>query len=121
MGGYNIGDKSNKNIVMTDNNDYHTYGEIATEPKDQFPLVNYYVPLLISTNSIIDIFKQTSKQQKFHIIECDPCFATAVYKEPFSVKKWLFKCLPVFGGEEAEERLSVSAVRIMISVNEVKS
>ena len=121
MGGYNIGDKSNKNIVMTDNNDYHTYGEITTEPKDQFPLVNYYVPLLISTNSIIDIFKQTSKQQKFHIIECDPCFATAVYKEPFSVKKWLFKCLPVFGGEEAEERLSVSAVRIMISVNEVKS
>jgi hypothetical protein len=41
-----------------------------------------------------------------------------VFKEPFSMKRFFFKCIPVFGGDDDD---SVSAIRIMISVNESKS
>jgi len=117
---YAMSEKSNKAIWFSDHNENHTYGEIS-EPKSQLPLVNYYVPLLMSTNAIIDLFKQTSKQQNFQVIECQQSFATAVFKEPFSVKRWLFRCLPVFGGEEGDEDNSVSAVRMIITVNESKA
>ena len=66
----------------------------------------------------MEIFQQTSKQQKFHVIEKEDEFSTAVFQEAFSLKNFIFKCIPVFGNNQDD---SVSAVRVLISVNEEKS
>lgn len=57
----------------------------------KLPVVNYFVPLMVSTSQIMDIFKQTSMGQKFQIIEKEDAFSTAVFKESFSLKKFIFK------------------------------
>lgn len=68
MQSFDISNKSNKNILISEQNDNLTFGEMS-ETGAQFPSVTYYVPLLMSTNSILDLFKQTSRQQKFQVIE----------------------------------------------------
>ena len=88
--------------------------------ESKLPVVNYFIPLLVSPNSVMDIFNQIWKQQNFQIIEKEEAYSTAVLKEPFSIKKFIFKWVPMFGGEDDEEG-SVSAIRMLISVNEVKS
>ena len=68
----------------------------------------------------MDMFKQTCKQLCFAIIECDSNFGTCVEKEQQSFKQWLFKCLPVFGSDKGDDD-QLTAIRIMVSVNETKS
>lgn len=104
--------------------DFNGFADASTRayPQDgdetKLPVVNYFVPLVVSTSSIMDVFQQTSKQQKFQVIEKEDAFSTAVFKEAFSLKSYIFKCIPVWGNSEDD---SVSAVRVFISVNEEKS
>ena len=79
------GDKSDKCELAEALDQFHV-DEPINANENKLPLVNYFVPLLVSTNSIIDIFKQTWKQQNFQIIECEAGNSTAVYREPFSFK-----------------------------------
>ena len=111
--------KSDRDIG-TDFAELSAGAEDKNDSESKLPVVNYFVPLLVSPTSIMDIFKQVSKQQNFQIIEKKESYATAVFKEPFSFKKFIFKCVPVFG-EDGDEDGSVSAIRILISVNEAKS
>jgi hypothetical protein len=111
--------KSDKDIGI----DFEEAASQIIDKKDtdsNLPLINYYVPLLVSPNSLIDIFMLVWNHQKFQIIEKEEAYATAVLKQTFSFKKLLFNWLPVFGGEDSEDG-SISAVRILISVNEAKS
>jgi hypothetical protein len=111
--------KSDKDIGV--DFDEATSGTVSQkDPESQLPLVNYFVPLLVSPNSIFDIFMIVWKLQNFQIIEKEEEYSTAVFKEPFSFKKILFKWVPIFGGEDSEDG-SMSAIRILISVNESKS
>ena len=96
------------------------------------------VPLALSSNKIFEIFGQVSKLQDFEIIEMEQSIATAVYKEPYSIKQMLLKCLPCSTKELTQspefneiedmsmqssrptEQSSISAVRLQISINEIK-
>ena len=62
--------------------------------KYSLPNMKVNVPLALSSNKIFEIFGQVSKLQDFEIIEMEQSIATAVYKEPYSIKQMLLKCLP---------------------------
>ena len=110
------GDKSEK-LELADAFDQLQADEQLNANELKLPIVNYFVPLLMSTNSVLEIFKHTCKQQNFQIIELEGDSSTAVYKEPFSFKKLIFKCIPVLGDDDED---SVSAVRINLAVDESK-
>lgn len=46
--------------------------------------------------------------------------ATAVNKEPFSIKRMFLRCLPFSGDAKREQPDAISAVRLQLSVNEAK-
>jgi hypothetical protein len=48
--------------------------------------------------------------------------ATAVNKEPFSIKRMFLRCLPFSGDAKREQpsESSISAVRLQLTVNEAK-
>ena len=79
------------------------------------------VPLSISTHDIFEVFSTVSGKEKFQIIEMEQTIATAVNKEPFSLRKMFLKCLPQFdkGGNMTSES-PISAVRLHITINDVK-
>ena len=52
------------------------------------------MPLTIGSNEIFEVFASVSRREKFQVIEMEQTIATAVNKEPFSMKKMLMKCLP---------------------------
>jgi hypothetical protein len=54
------------------------------------------VPLALTSNKIFEIFTQVSKATSFEIIEMEQSIATAVNKEPFSIRKMLLNCLPMY-------------------------
>jgi len=85
------------------------------------PLLKINVPLSISTQDIFDIFQVVSGKEKFQIIELEQTIATAVNKEPFSLKKMFLKCVPFADGGRAMNGSSpISAVRLQITINDVK-
>ena len=63
--------------------------------KTTLPSLKINVPLSISTHDIFDVFTAVSGKEKFQVIEMEQTIATAVNKEPFSLKKMLMNCLPV--------------------------
>ena len=90
--------------------------------KASLPLLKINVPLSISTHDIFDVFSAVSSKEKFQIIEMEQTIATAVNKEPFSLKRMFLKCLPFTedkGGNMTSES-PISAVRLQISINDVK-
>lgn len=55
------------------------------------------------------------------MIEMEQTIATAVNKEPFSLKKMFLKCLPFSeDGKNMAGGSPITAVRLQISVNDVK-
>ena len=90
--------------------------------KTCLPLLKINVPLTFSTHDIFDLFSAVSAKEKFQIIEMEQTIATAVNKEPFSLKRMFLKCLPFSegkGGNMTSES-PISAVRLHIIVNDVK-
>ena len=63
-----------------------------------------------------------SKATAFQVIEMESNLATAVNKEPFSIKRMFLRCLPFSGDSKKEQpnESTISAVRLQISVNEAK-
>ena len=92
--------------------------------KTSLPLLKINVPLTLSTHDIFDVFSVVSGKTKFQIIEMEQTIATAVNKEPFSLKRMFMKCLPFTeGNQEAGSMVSnspISAVRLQITVNDTK-
>ncbi len=90
--------------------------------KASLPLLKINVPLSIVTHDIFDIFQNVSANEKFQIIELEQTIATAVNKEPFSLRKMFLKCLPFADGGKGNMTggSPISAVRLQISINDVK-
>ena len=90
--------------------------------KTSLPLLKINVPLSLSTHDIFDIFTGVSAKEKFQIIEMDQTIATAVNKEPFSLKRMFLKCLPFNEGRggNMSSNSPISAVRLHIMINDVK-
>jgi len=89
--------------------------------KASLPLLKINVPLSISTHDVFDIFQVVSGKEKFQIIELEQTIATAVNKEPFSLRKMFLKCLPFAdGGRAMSGSAPISAVRLQIMINDVK-
>ena len=93
------------------------------------------MPLSLTTHDIFDVFSFVSNKAKFQVIEMEQTIATAVNKEPFSLRKMFLKCLPSFqqqdttkgamgGSRPSQGNLTnnspISAVRLQITVNDVK-
>lgn len=82
------------------------------------------VPLSLSTHDVFDVFSFVSSKTKFQIIEMEQTIATAVNKEPFSLRKMFLKCLPFAenkgGSGNMTNNSPISAVRLQIMVNDVK-
>ncbi|CDW76663.1 UNKNOWN [Stylonychia lemnae] len=89
--------------------------------KQTLPSFKLNVPLSVSTSEIFEVFTSISKAQRFQIIEMEQSLATAVNKEPFSIKKMFMRCIPFSDGKNSQQNDSfISAIRIQISVNEQK-
>ena len=71
-------------------------------------------------NQIFEIFVEVSRATNFQVIELENQFATAVYKEPFSIKKLFLRCIPFSGKKDPEQEYYVSAVRLTVHVNEAR-
>ena len=90
------------------------------------PSLKLNVPLSINSNDIFEVFSLVSKKEKFQVIEMEQTIATAVNKEPFSLKQMLFKCFPFTeGGRSGKDGdmtgdSPISAVRLQLSVNDMK-
>ena len=63
--------------------------------KSSLPILKINVPLSISTHDCFDVFSFVSRKTKFQVIEMEQTIATAVNKEPFSLRKMFLKCLPL--------------------------
>ena len=72
------------------------------------------MPLSLSTHDIFDVFSSVSGSKKFQIIEMEQTIATAVNKEPFSLRKMFLKCLPFTDGRDGNmtNGSPISAVRL---------
>jgi len=93
--------------------------------KTSLPVLKINVPLSLSTHDIFDVFSSVSAKSKFQVIEMEQTIATAVNKEPFSLRKMFLKCLPFAeakggAGENLTSNSPISAVRLHITVNDVK-
>ena len=62
--------------------------------KSSLPVLKINVPLSLTTHDIFDVFSFVSGKAKFQVIEMEQTIATAVNKEPFSLRKMFLKCLP---------------------------
>jgi hypothetical protein len=62
--------------------------------KVHLPHVKINVPLALTSSEIFEIFSYICKATKFQVIEMESNIATAVKKEPFSLKKMFMRCLP---------------------------
>ena len=111
-----IGDKEDKHELGSDIDQFQ-YEEQTSSLDNNLPIVNYFIPLSMTVASIIEVFNETWKQQNFKVIEYEAGNATAVFKAPFSLKKIIFKWIPIFGEDDEE---SVSAIRVILSVDESK-
>jgi len=82
--------------------------------KASLPLLKINVPLSIVTHDIFDIFQSVSANEKFQIIEMEQTIATAVNKEPFSLRRMFLKCLPFAesGRGDMTSGSPISAVRL---------
>ena len=86
--------------------------------KSSLPVLKINVPLSISTHDIFDVFSFVSGKTKFQVIEMEQTIATAVNKEPFSLRKMFLKCLPFqeSGGKGSDGNMTsnspISAVRL---------
>jgi hypothetical protein len=54
------------------------------------------------------MFSIVSKSTSFEIIEMEQSIATAVNKEPFSIRKMLLNCLPVYKAAMIEQEDTMS-------------
>ena len=92
--------------------------------KQSLPVLKVNVPLAISTHDVFDIFTQISGKNKFQVIEMEQTIATAVNKEPFSLRKMFLKCLPFAESKGGVDNMTshspISAVRLQITVNDIK-
>ena len=79
--------------------------------KSHYPNVKLHIPLSVTTNAVFEVFNKVAKSEKFQIIEMEHSFATAVYKEPFSIRRMLTKCIP-FAHSDSPQGENISAVRI---------
>lgn len=72
-------------------------------------------PLAMPMNQIFEVFALVAKKSEFQIIEMEQTMATAVNKEPFSLKKMFLSCVPF---QSREQRLnegpenSITAIRL---------
>ena len=82
--------------------------------KSSLPLLKINVPLSTSTHDVFDIFTTVSGKEKFQVIEMEQTIATAVNKEPFSLRRMFLKCLPFADGKggESMSNAPISAVRL---------
>jgi hypothetical protein len=90
--------------------------------KAHLPQVKLNVPLGLSSSEVFEVFSLVSKSTRFQVIEMESNIATAVNKEPFSLKRMFLRCIP-FSSESKKEQPTdslISAVRLQISVNEAK-
>lgn len=60
----------------------------------QMPSLKLNVPLALTSSEIFECFSHVCRSQKFQIIEMDAQLATAVNKEPFSLRKMFLRCIP---------------------------
>ena len=87
--------------------------------KPQLPHIKINVPMVVTSNDVYEIFTAVCRHNDFQIIEMDQNIATAVNKEPFSFKKILQRCIP-FSDKSKESESIISALRLQISINDVK-
>ena len=90
--------------------------------RTSLPLLKINVPLSLSTHDVFQIFSSVSSKEKFQIIEMEENIATAVNKEPFSLRKMFLKCLPFVENKNGglQTNSPISAVRLYILVNDIK-
>ena len=90
--------------------------------RTSLPLLKINVPLSLSTHDVFQIFSSVSQKEKFQIIEMEENIATAVNKEPFSLRKMFLKCLPFVENKNGglQTNSPISAVRLYIMVNDLK-
>ena len=90
--------------------------------RTSLPLLKINVPLSLSTHDVFQIFSSVSSKEKFQIIEMEENIATAVNKEPFSLRKMFLKCLPFVENKNGglQTNSPISAVRLYIMVNDLK-
>ena len=94
---------------------FGNHGRISTSTiKASLPVLKINVPLTLSTHDIFDVFSLVSGRTKFQIIEMEQTIATAVNKEPFSLRKMFLKCLPFTDGKDGNMTSGspISAVRL---------
>ena len=86
------------------------------------PVLKLNVPLQCNSSELFEIFSVVSGKQKFQVIEMDQTIATAVNKEPFSLKQMILKCFPFTegGARRGPDESPISAVRLQLSVNDIK-
>jgi hypothetical protein len=63
-----------------------------------------------------------SRRERFQVIEMEQTIATAVNKEPFSIKRMFMRCIPFSADfkQRDQNESFISAIRLQLSVNEVK-
>lgn len=103
----------------------HSSGLASIALNTNLPVLKLNVPLSLTHNDIFEVFTDISRKEKFQVIEMEQTIATAVNKEPFSLKRIFMKCFPFSEsgtrkGSQTPRDSPITAIRLQISVNEVK-
>jgi len=69
-------------------------GMTALSLQTNLPILKLNVPLQLTHSDIFEVFSDVSLKEKFQVIEMEQTIATAVNKEPFSLKQLFMKCFP---------------------------
>ena len=86
----------------------HYSGRSNYSIKPSLPSMKVNVPLALTSNKVFEMFSLLSKSTSFEIIEMEQSIATAVNKEPFSIRKMLLNCLPVYKHAMIEQEDAMS-------------
>ena len=104
--------KMEKKTSSDNNTSKSKLGQFSMKPS--LPYLKLNVPLSVSSSDIHEVFANVSRSKSFQIIEMEANLATAVNKEPFSIKKLFLRCLPfnTDGKREGPGENMISAVRL---------
>ena len=87
--------------------------------KAHLPYMKLNVPLALTSSEIFEVFSYVSKNKSFQIIEMESNLATAVNKEPFSLKRLFLRCLP-FSTEAKKEKKHTTLLSLANHLNFLK-
>ena len=95
----------------------------VSQVRSSLPQAKLQASFAISSSEIMKVFEEVCRAKSFQIIEMEELLATAVYREPFSLKKLFSYCLPSKGRNSgragsASSSSMVSAIKLHIHVSE---